>query len=97
MISIGRCGSQTREGCRVNGILGLSKALRRDDENGWFCSYRDTQLAYCISLHFLYFPPEAAGGFAMPYFAYLASRRKAIWCTIERVGEWGVWRGVGGR
>lgn len=45
----------------------------------------ETQLAYCTSLHFLHFPPETAGGFAMPYFAYLASQKAS-----SMMYHWGV-------
>lgn len=39
---------------------------------GFVLAETNTQLAYCTSLHFLHFPPEAAGGFAMPSFCILS-------------------------
>lgn len=38
---------------------------------------RSTQFAHCASLHFLHFPPEAAGGSVMSYFAYLAPQKES--------------------
>lgn len=36
-----------------------------------------TPLAGHTGLHFLHFPPETAGGVAMPYFEYLASHKES--------------------
>lgn len=44
---------------------------------GFSLTETNTQLADCTSLYFLHFPPEAAGGIAMPYSEYLASQKES--------------------
>lgn len=78
MISIGRRGSQTRESYSVDSIPGVCKALQETMKMADFAlTEMNTQFAYYASLHFLHFPPEAAGEFVTSYFAYLSSQKES--------------------
>lgn len=56
---------------------------------GFVLRKTNTQLADWASLPFLYLPPEAAGGFVMSYFAYVASQKKSNKMYPRREGRIG--------